>query len=82
MNAKNLKGSVISNKMNKTIVVQTTTLVKHKQYHKHVKRFTKYYAHDENNSASMGDLVLIKPNRPISKLKRWTLESIITQHKS
>ena len=70
-------GKVISDKMNKTIVVQVERKVKHPLYGKFVRRFSKMYAHDENNSSRIGDLVLIRQTRPLSKLKRWQLVEII-----
>lgn len=70
-------GKVISDKMNKTIVVQIERKVKHPLYGKYVRRFTKMYAHDEENTSRIGDLVVIKQSRPLSKLKRWTLVEIL-----
>ena len=70
-------GRVISDKMNKTIVVQIERKVKHQQYGKYVRRFSKMYAHDENNTCRMGDLVLIEQSRPLSKTKRWKLVEIL-----
>lgn len=70
-------GIVTSNKMSKTIIVKTERLVKHPRYGKYVKRWTKYWAHDEDNLANVGDKVLIKETRPLSKKKRWRLVSIL-----
>lgn len=70
-------GKVISNKMNKTIVVEVERKVKHPLYGKHVRRFTKMYAHDEDNSCNIGDLVLIQQTRPLSKSKRWKLVEVV-----
>lgn len=70
-------GEVVSNKMDKTIVVRVERKVKHPLYGKYIRRFSKMYAHDENNSCAIGDLVLIEPSRPISKTKRWVLVNII-----
>jgi small subunit ribosomal protein S17 len=70
-------GIVTSNRMNKTIIVKTERLVKHPKYGKYVKRWTKYWAHDEDNLANVGDKVLIKETRPLSKKKRWRLVSIL-----
>ena len=67
----------VSNKMNKTIVVQVERKVKHPLYGKYVRRFTKMYAHDENNTCQMGDTVVIQQTRPLSKTKRWRLVEII-----
>ena len=70
-------GRVISNKMDKTIVVQIERKVKHLFYDKYVRRFSKMYAHDEDNTCQIGDLVLIQQARPISKMKRWKLVEIV-----
>ena len=70
-------GRVVSSKMNKTIVVQVERKVKHPLYGKYVRRFSKMYAHDEENECQIGDLVTIKQSRPISKTKRWKLVEIL-----
>jgi small subunit ribosomal protein S17 len=70
-------GTVVSEKMNKTIVVRVERKVKHKLYGKYVRRFSKMYAHDEDNSSRVGDIVIIEQSRPISKTKRWKLIEII-----
>lgn len=72
-----IQGKVVSDKMNKTIVVETERKVKHPLYGKFVRRFTKMYAHDENNTCRIGDLVLIEQSRPLSKTKRWKLVEIL-----
>lgn len=72
-----LHGKVLSNKMNKTIVVSVERFVKHKDYGKFIKRTTKLHVHDEKNSCSIGDIVSIKECRPISKTKSWALVSIL-----
>jgi small subunit ribosomal protein S17 len=74
---KTIVGKVISNKMNKTIVVQIERKVKHPLYGKYVRKFSKMYAHDEENTCNIGDLVLIQHGRPLSKTKRWKLVEII-----
>ena len=71
-----LQGVVVSNKMNKTIVVEVETHKKHAKYAKRVKYSNKYYAHDENNVAQLGDTVTIMACRPLSALKRWRLVSV------
>jgi small subunit ribosomal protein S17 len=63
--------------MNKTIVVKTARLVKHPRYGKYVRRWTKFWAHDEDNLANVGDRVLIQETKPLSKKKRWRLVSIL-----
>ena len=70
-------GKVVSNKMNKTIVVKVERKVKHPLYGKFIKRFTKMYAHDENNECHIGALVKIKQCRPLSKTKRWLLVEVL-----
>jgi small subunit ribosomal protein S17 len=70
-------GKVVSDKMNKTIVVQVERKVKHPLYGKYVRRFSKMYAHDEENTCRIGDLVLIQQSRPLSKTKRWTLVEVL-----
>ena len=72
-----LSGRVISNKMDKTITVAIERLVKHPVYGKYVRRTTKLHAHDENNECREGDLVTIKPSRPLSKTKAWMLVSVV-----
>jgi small subunit ribosomal protein S17 len=72
-----ITGKVISNKMNKTIVVQVERKVKHASYGKYVRRFSKMYAHDEENTCRIGDLVTIQQTRPLSKTKRWKLVEIV-----
>ncbi|MBF0298012.1 MAG: 30S ribosomal protein S17 [Oligoflexia bacterium] len=68
-----LSGTVISNKCNKTITVSVSKKIKHARYDKYVSISKKYYAHDEINSAKIGDVVTIIESKPISKLKRWEL---------
>lgn len=70
-------GQVVSNKMNKTIVVQIERKVKHPMYGKYVKRLTKMYAHDEDNTSQIGDVVKIQQTRPLSKTKRWKLVEVL-----
>jgi small subunit ribosomal protein S17 len=70
-------GTVVSNKMDKTIVVAIETRVKHKLYGKIVKRTTKLKAHDENNSCQIGDKVKVMETKPMSKEKHWRVVEII-----
>jgi small subunit ribosomal protein S17 len=70
-------GEVTSNKMNKTVVVSTTTRVPHPKFGKIVKKVKKFYAHDEEQKAQIGDLVRIAETRPLSKLKRWRVVEIL-----
>ncbi len=74
-------GVVVSNKMDKTIVVAVETMVQHKLYGKTLKRTTKFKAHDEENACNEGDKVLIMETRPLSKDKRWRLVEIIERAK-
>ena len=74
-NPRILTGVVTSNKADKTITVKVERKVKHPLYGKVVKRASKVHAHDENNSASIGDIVSVKECRPISKTKTWVLVS-------
>lgn len=70
-------GVVISDKMEKTIVVEVERRVPHPQFRKIVRLTSKFYAHDEKGEAAIGDKVQIKECRPLSKKKRWTLEKIL-----
>ena len=74
-------GKVISDKMDKTIVVAIADNVKHPVYNKIVKRTTKIHVHDENNECRVGDKVEVMETRPLSKTKRWRLVSIIEKAK-
>ncbi|MEI7928371.1 MAG: 30S ribosomal protein S17 [Verrucomicrobiales bacterium] len=71
-------GVVVSTKMDKTIVVEHIARVPHPKFNKIVKRSKKYYVHDEKSEAAVGDRVRIVETRPLSKLKRWNLEQVIT----
>src|SRR6266700_7767165 len=70
-------GVVVSNKMNKTIVVAVESLTKHRMYKRTYKQTKRFYAHDEENTCQIGDLVRIEETRPLSKLKRWRLVEIM-----
>ncbi len=80
-NRKSRLGKVVSDKMDKTIVVAIETLVRHPLYGKSMKKTTKFKAHDENNECKMGDKVRIMETRPLSKDKRWRLVEIIEKAK-
>src|SRR5215469_18744044 len=69
-------GTVVSNKMNKTIVVAVESLKKHRLYKRTYKQTKHFYAHDEENTCQIGDMVRIQETRPLSKLKRWKLVEI------
>jgi len=75
--AKHVTGTVLSNKMNKTVVVQIERKVLHPKYKKYIKRRTKLYAHDEKSEAKTGDRVILIESKPISKLKRWQVFKIV-----
>ena len=70
-------GQVVSTKMQKTIVVAVEMRKAHRKYKRIVRSTKKFYAHDEQNSARLGDMVRIRETRPLSKLKRWSLEEIV-----
>lgn len=74
-------GKVVSNRMDKSITVAVERQVKHAIYGKFITKTTKYMAHDENNDASIGDVVLIMATRPLSKRKSWRLVEIIERAK-
>ncbi len=72
-----LVGTVVSSKMDKTVVVQVERLVKHKLYLKFIRRRSRFSAHDENNACQVGDKVLLTGSRPLSKTKRWRVSQIV-----
>ena len=74
-------GVVISDKMDKTVVVKVERQFKHPLYKKIVRKHKKFQAHDEKNECNIGDVVLIRESRPLSRHKRWTLEKIIEKSK-
>ena len=74
---KTRQGSVVSNKMDKSVVVLVERKVRHKMYGKYIRRQVKYMAHDSANECNIGDVVLIEECRPLSKNKRWLVRSII-----
>ena len=76
-NRKTMTGVVVSNKMDKTVVVAVTTATKHGMYSKIIKVTNKYKAHDENNACGVGDRVSIEECRPLSKEKKWNVASIL-----
>lgn len=71
-------GIVVSDKMEKTIVVEHIARVPHPKFNKIVKRSKKYYVHDEKGEAAIGDRVRIVETRPVSKLKRWALSEVLS----
>jgi len=80
-NKRIIKGVVVSSTMDKTIVVRTVRLVKHPVFHKYIRRYVKYKAHDEDNSCNIGDKVLIVESRPLSREKRWRMREILERAK-
>jgi small subunit ribosomal protein S17 len=78
---KELIGYVVSNKMQKTIVVEVTRQKSHPLYGRVIKRSKKFYAHDEQGQAQIGDVVRITETRPLSKLKRWQLQEVLRRAK-
>src|SRR5271168_1012319 len=72
-----LTGKVVSSKMDKTVAVSIERLVKHPMYGKYIRRTTKVLVHDENNEAKEGDLVAIRPCRPMSRRKAWLLVRVV-----
>jgi small subunit ribosomal protein S17 len=72
-----ITGVVVSDKMDKTVVVLVNRLVRHPVYKKYIRRRAKFMAHDERNVAKLGDTVEIIQSRPLSKLKRWRLTKIL-----
>jgi small subunit ribosomal protein S17 len=74
---KRLVGSVVSDKMDKTVVVRVEHLVRHPRYGKVLRRTKRYKAHDEGNACCIGDLVRIVESRPLSREKRWIVEEIL-----
>ena len=79
-NRKTRVGIVVSDKMDKTVVVQVDQLVKHPVYKKYIKRRVKCKAHDESNQCGIGDKVLLVETRPISRDKRWRVREILEKY--
>jgi len=76
-NKRQMTGMVFSDKMDKTVIVMVERLIKHKMYHKYIKRRSKFAAHDENNACHIGDKVIITESRPLSRNKRWRVNKIL-----
>ncbi|MDR1486484.1 MAG: 30S ribosomal protein S17 [Deltaproteobacteria bacterium] len=74
-----MTGVVVSDKMDKTVVVLVNRLVKHPIYKKYIRRRAKFMAHDELNTARLGDTVEIIQSRPLSRLKRWRLTKVVAR---
>ncbi len=72
-------GVVVSNKMQKTVVVAVENLVKHGMYQKYIKRTNKFLAHNEDPAVNVGDRVVIEESRPLSKRKRWNVREVLAK---
>jgi len=81
MNRKQLTGEVVSDAMDKTVIVKVERRFPHPRYNKYVKKSKRYYAHDEKNNCSNGDLILIEESKPISKNKRWVVKNLVKKSK-
>jgi len=78
---KSITGIVVSNAMDKSVVIEVTNTVSHRLYKKRIRRSSRFMAHDEKNICDIGDKVRIKSTRPLSKRKRWEVEEIIQKRK-
>jgi len=78
-NKRTLIGTVVSDKMDKTVVVSVERLVQDPRYKKYVRRYSRFMAHDENNDCRTGDRVRIVEHRPLSKLKRWKVQETVAK---
>ena len=77
LSKRQMVGTVVSDKMDKTVIVMVERLVKHRLYNKYIRRRAKFAAHDENNASHIGDKVLIIQSSPISKTKKWRVRDIV-----
>ncbi|PKN34645.1 MAG: 30S ribosomal protein S17 [Deltaproteobacteria bacterium HGW-Deltaproteobacteria-19] len=80
-NKRTIQGVVVSNKMDKTIVVRSERLVKHPVFQKYVRKYAQYMAQDEKNECGIGDRVLIVESRPLSRRKRWRMREVLEKAK-
>ncbi len=80
-NKRTIQGVVVSNKMDKTIVVRSERLVKHTVFQKYIRKYAQYMAHDEKNECGIGDRVLIVESRPLSRRKRWRMREVLEKAK-
>jgi small subunit ribosomal protein S17 len=78
-NRRMLDGTVVSDKMDKTVVVRVERLVRDPQYEKYVRRYSRFMAHDETNACKIGDKVRIIEHRPLSKRKRWKVQETLVK---
>ena len=79
-NVRTLTGKVVSDKMDKTVVVLVERKVKHPLYGKVIRRSNKFHAHDENNESAVGDVVTIAESRPLSKTKTWVVTTLVEKN--
>jgi small subunit ribosomal protein S17 len=70
-------GVVVSNRMNKTVIVEVEKTVTHRLHHRYQKRTSRFYAHDEANACQVGDQVRLVSTRPLSRLKRWRVDEVV-----
>ncbi|MAI79397.1 MAG: 30S ribosomal protein S17 [Deltaproteobacteria bacterium] len=78
-NRRTLVGTVVSDKMDKTVVVRVERLVQDARYKKYIRRYSRFMAHDENNDCKSGDRVRIVQHRPLSKRKRWKVQETVVK---
>ena len=78
-NKRSMVGTVVSDKMDKTVVVRVERLVQDRRYKKYIRRYSRFVAHDENNDCKAGDQVRIIEHRPLSKRKRWMVQETVTR---
>ena len=78
-NKRQLVGTVVSDKMDKTVVVRVERLVQDPRYKKYIRRYSRFMAHDENNDCQTGDQVRIIEHRPLSKRKRWKVQETVAK---
>ena len=78
-NRRTLEGTVVSNKMDKTVVVRVERLVQDSRYKKYIRTYSRFLAHDEANGCSVGDTVKIIEHRPLSKRKRWMVQQTVVK---
>jgi small subunit ribosomal protein S17 len=78
-NKRTLVGTVVSDKMDKTVVVRVERLVQDARYKKYIRRYSRFMAHDENNDCRTGDRVSIIEHRPLSKRKRWKVQEMVAR---
>ena len=78
-NRRTMVGTVVSDKMDKTVIVRVERLVHDRRYKKYIRRYSRFVAHDENNDCKAGDQVRIIEHRPLSKRKRWMVQETVTR---